>query len=245
MPSSSPALVVNRLIDSLPAIARKRFLEKCTQEKLVFGESKCTAGIPMANVFFPLTGFISLVAPMDGHEPLEIGIVGNEGMLGATLALGIDAAPTDSVVQGSGTALRMTSLQFHRQLKQNPGLQRTINRYLYLQIEQLARIAACNSFHDVMARLSRWLLLTHDRAHNESFQLTHQFLADMLGVRRSAVTIAAGELRRRNLIRYARGRIRVISRKGLESAACECYAAGIDAYDQYLPVKISDSASRS
>ena len=236
MPMPSTAVIVNRLIDNLPRIQRERFLALCTPKPLVFGEILCSPGTPSEHVYFPLTGFISLVTPMEGHGPLEVGMIGNEGMLGATLALGIEAAPMRGVVQGSGTALQMTASRFRRQLGLSPDLRRTLNGYLYVQLEQLTQTAACNSFHEVMERLARWLLMTHDRANGDSFQLTHLFLADMLGVRRSAVTIAAGALQRRRFIRYTRGQIRVLSRQGLESAACVCYSASINTYDRHLPV---------
>lgn len=232
-PSTTPA--GNQLIENLPRVQRKRILEQCTTVNLVFGEILCSAGLPLEHVYFPLTGFISRVTPLEGYEPLEVGMIGSEGMLGATLALGIEAAPIRAVVQGSGMALQMTAAQFHHQLQRSPDLKRTLDGYLYVLIEQLAQTAACNSVHEVIARLARWLLMTHDRAHDDTFELTHLFLANMLGVRRSAVSIAAGKLQRRKIIRYARGRIGVTSRQGLESAACECYSADLRTYDRHLP----------
>lgn len=230
---SSPG--VNCLIQSLPSGTRAQLLAQCRPEQLVFGEVLSDPGKPIRHVHFPLTGYISLVATVSGHRPIEMGMIGNEGMLGATLTLGISTAPLRAVVQGAGSALRMTAAQFHLQLRQSPDLQRTLDRYLYVLIEQLAQNAACNAFHEVQARLARRLLMTQDRAHSDHFRLTHQVLAGMLGVRRSAVTIAAGELQRQQLICYTRGQITIRSRRGLEEASCECYAAAKDAYDRLLP----------
>lgn len=230
---SSP--VVNDLIESMPRGPRARLLAQCTLEQLVFGDVLCDPGKPIRHVHFPLTAYISLVAAVSGHRPIEMGMIGNEGVLGATLTLGISAAPLRAVVQGAGSALRMTTAQFRLQLRQSPDMQRTLDRYLYVLIEQLTQTGACNSFHEVQARLARWLLMTQDRAHSDRFHLTHLFLAEMLGVRRSAVTIAAGELQRQQLIRYTRGQITVRSRRGLEEASCECYAAAKDAYARLLP----------
>ncbi|MEX1057222.1 MAG: helix-turn-helix domain-containing protein, partial [Natronospirillum sp.] len=109
-------------------------------------------------------------------------------------------------------------------------LQRVVRRYLYILVQQLGQMAVCNAFHDVSERLARWLLMTHDRAHSNHFHLTHEFMAKMLGVRRSAVSIAASALQAQELISYTRGQIRVQSRQGLEAAACECYRVGVDAY---------------
>jgi CRP-like cAMP-binding protein len=163
-----------------------------------------------------------------------MGLIGDEGMLGATLALGVGASAQRGVVQGTGTALRMPAAQFRRDLSNHPRLARTLNRYVYVLVAQLSQNAACNRFHPVEARLARWLLMTHDRAHADEFRLTHQFLADMLGVRRGAVTIASGALQERRLTRYSHGRINIVSRKGLEAAACECYASGRDDYARLL-----------
>ncbi len=237
--------VVNRLIDELPRKQRDRLLAHCTPVHMTFGEVLCDSGSRVTHVYFPLTGFISLVTNVNGQQPIEIGMIGNEGVLGATLALGISITPLQGVVQGSGSALRITSSQFRRQLQETPALQTILDHYLYILIEQLAQTAACNCFHEVRARLARWLLMTHDRSAGDDFHLTHQFLAEMLGVRRSAVTIAAGELQQQQLIRYTRGQINVLSRRGLEKASCECYARTVKAYDRQLPVAAHGRAGKT
>lgn len=222
--------VVNRLIEGLPRKERNQLLSHCMPVELIFGATLCEPDQLFRHVYFPLTGFISLVATSDGHQPLEIGLIGNEGMLGMTLALGVNAIPLRGVVQGAGTALRMSASQLRRGLRDSPVLLRTLNRYLYAVMAQLSQSAVCTRFHEIEPRLARWLLLTHDRAHADHFHLTHQFLADMLGVQRSAVTIAAGALQSRKLIHYTRGEISILSRKGLEAASCECYSAVIEDY---------------
>lgn len=237
--TSVPEQISNRLINGLPEKPRRQLLLHCTPAQLVFGDNLADFGRPMEYVYFPLTAIISQFAGVSGRQPIDLRMIGNEGMLGATLALGINNPPLRSVVQSSGGALRMTASRFREQLQTSPIFQLTLNRYLYVLIEQLAQTAACNSFHKVPARLARWLLLTHDRAHGNSFHLTHRFLANMLGVRRSAVTIAAGEFQQRNLIRYVRGQISVLSRSGLENASCECYAASVNTYNRCLPVSRS------
>ncbi|MDB6060940.1 MAG: Crp/Fnr family transcriptional regulator [Verrucomicrobiaceae bacterium] len=226
--------VVNRLIDNLSSNERKQFLEQCTPVELIFGTLLCEADQPFTEVYFPLTSFISLVSSVSGHQPLEIGLIGSEGMLGATLALGILTAPSQAWVQGSGTALRMSANSFQIELKKNATLMTQLNRYLYVTMAQLSQIAACTHFHEIEVRLARWLLMAHDRAHADRFYLTHKFLADQLGVQRSAVTIAAGNLQKKHLISYTRGEIRILDRAGLEAAACECYHALIDDYARLI-----------
>lgn len=226
------ARVVNRLIDNLPRQERSRIIARCHSVDLALGAVLCQPGQPFEHVYFPTTGFISQVVKINGHQPLELSLIGNEGMLGATLALGVQAASASAVVQGAGTALRMTAAQLRRELRDAPSLLLMLNRYLYVSIAQLSQSAGCTAFHEVEPRLARWLLMTHDRAHADHFNLTHEFLADMLGVRRSGITIAAGVLQRRKLIRYSRGEIRVLDRKGLEAASCECYGELIDDYTQ-------------
>jgi len=226
--------VVNGLIEGLPRRERLQILDRCETVDLVFGAVLAEADEAFRQVYFPLSGFISLVATVGGHPPLEMGLIGNEGMLGATIVLGVNASPLRAVVQGAGTSLRISAAQLRRLLTECPALSSKLSRYLYVLMAQLSQTAACTRFHEVEARLARWLLMTHDRAHADHFHLTHEFLADMLGVQRSAVTIAAGVLQKRQLIGYTRGEIRILSRPGLEAASCECYDAVIRDYAQLL-----------
>jgi CRP-like cAMP-binding protein len=228
------AASTNHLLARLPRTERERIVRECTEVELTFGEKLAEPGKIQAAVWFPVTGFVSLVARTRGHPPLEMGLIGNEGMLGATLALGVDSVPLGAVVQGDGSALRMGVRPFKRCLKDCPTLQRTVQRYLYVVLAQLAQSAACTRFHEVNQRLARWLLMTHDRTRGDQLHLTHQFLADMLGVRRSAITIAAGLLQQRGVIQYSRGEIHVLDRAALEASSCECYAAVIGDYQQLL-----------
>ena len=224
--------IVNRLLEVLPRHERAKILRECEPVSLTFGNVLCERDRSFRYVYFPLGGFMSLVASVGSHPPLEIALIGNEGMLGATLMLGVNTAELQGIVQGAGTALRMPASRFRRALRESAALRDVVRRYLYVVLTQLSQSTVCTRFHEAEARLARWLLLTHDRAHADHFRLTHLYLADMLGVRRSAVTIAAGSLQRRKLIRYTRGRIEVIDRKGLEAASCECYQTAIGDYER-------------
>ncbi|MGQ0622725.1 MAG: Crp/Fnr family transcriptional regulator [Panacagrimonas sp.] len=232
--SVPPVSVVNGLIAGLPSRDRNRILRSFETVEIVFGDILCEPERPVREVYFPVTGFISLVAMVGKHPPLEMGLIGNEGVLGATLALGVNTVPLRGVVQGSGTALRMKARQFRLEMNDSPALVRALHRYLYVLMAQLSQTTACTRFHEVEARLARWLLMTHDRSHADHFYLTHEFLADMLGVRRSGVTVAAGALQQRGLISYTRGDIHIRDRKGLEAASCECYRAVIEDYVRLL-----------
>lgn len=225
----------NHLIANLPQRARDRLLRAAVEVELSTGAVLYDAGATLSHAYFPRSGFISLMTTVDAHQPLELALIGNEGMLGATALLDVGAVPMRSVVQGNGSAWRLTTAQLRRELHASVPLTRMLRRYLYLSILQLAQNSGCQSFHRVDARLARWLLMTHDRSQADRFQLTHAFLADMLGVRRSAVTVAAGALQRRNIIRYTRGEISVLAREKLEAESCSCYAAGIKSYAQLLP----------
>jgi CRP-like cAMP-binding protein len=233
-PAIRPQRIVNRLIKGLARKDSKGLLEQGETVELKFGEVLCEPRRIMPFVYFPLSAFISLVDTAGNHTPLEMGIIGNEGMLGASLILGTDEAPLRAIVQGKGTALRLTVAQLKRRVRASPALLGIMQRYLYVISAQLARSVTCIHFHELEPRLARWLLLTHDRAHADHFHLTHEYLAGMLGVRRSGVTVAAGALQRRSLIRYTRGDISIVNRKGLEAASCECYQASLTAYRQLL-----------
>ncbi|MES2958879.1 MAG: Crp/Fnr family transcriptional regulator [Pseudomonadota bacterium] len=211
-----------------------RLLAVCEEVPLVLGEVLCEPGKATRHVYFPVEGFISLVVPIDGKPALEVGMVGREGMLGAQLALGVTTVPLHALVQGAGTACRIVTGVFRKQLADSAALQRTLNRYLYVMMGQLAASAACLRFHLIGPRLARWLLMSQDRAHTDHFHMTQEFLAYMLGVRRVGITAAASELQRGGLIEYHRGEMKVLDRAGLEAAACDCYATDRKAYAELL-----------
>jgi CRP-like cAMP-binding protein len=224
----------NHLIALLPHRERQRLLALCDTVELEFGAVLCEPGDATRAVYFPIGCFISLVTAVEGQPVLEVGMVGREGMLGAQLALGVNVAPLHAVVQGPGSARRVGAAPFRRELARNLPLRRALTRYVYVLMAQLATSAACTRFHNVGARLARWLLMSQDRAHSDRIRLTQEFLAYMLGVRRVGITRAASDLQRDGVIRYHRGEIAVLDRAALEAAACSCYAADRHAYIQRL-----------
>src|SRR5712692_4558955 len=224
MSTAKYAPVANGVLRALSRPESQRLLAGCKQVSLTYGDILCEPGEQLQHVYFVNDGIISLLAPMDGHMSVEVGLVGREGMAGMPLLLGIDVSPVRMLVQGTGTAMRMNAASFRNEIKRNPALQRSLNHYLYAFMAQVAQTAACNRYHLLGARLARWLLMTHDRAQSDKFYLTQEFLAHMLGVRRAGVTRAAGALQKKKLIRYSRGTITVLDRKGLERVSCGCYS---------------------
>jgi CRP-like cAMP-binding protein len=209
-------------------------LALCEPVALAVGQVLGQVGTPTRYVYFPTVGFVSLVSSIKGRPTLEVGMVGREGMLGTQLVLGVENAPLHAVVQGAGAAWRIGAAEFSKELARSAAMQRGLNRYVYVTMAQLAAAASCLRFHQIGPRLARWLLMTQDRAHSDSFHITHVFLAYMLGVRRVGITTAASLLQREGLIKYRRGEIQVLNRRGLKAAACSCYAADREAYADLL-----------
>jgi CRP-like cAMP-binding protein len=234
VPSKKRTRAVNRLLEALPAADRRRVQEGCETVNLGFAEQLYLPGQRLEHAYFPIDGFISMIMPIDPSTSLEVGLVGNEGMFGIPLALGAEESPVCAVVQGAGTMLRMGAVQFRRELKRSEALRSKIDRYVLVQLAQLAQTAACTRFHVVEARLARWLLMTRDRANSDAFHTTQEFLAMMLGVRRVGVTKAAGSLQKLKLIRYNRGDVEILDGRGLKAASCGCYKADIDSYRRIL-----------
>ena len=209
-------------------------LAGCEPVELSYADVLCTPGERLRHVYFPTRSYISLVMPFEASASLEVGMIGSEGMLGIPLALGVDVSPVSGVVQGAGPALRMEADYFCRELELSQALQGGINRYVFVCLNQLTQRAACTRFHVVEARLARRLLMTQDCAHADTFSITHEFLALMLGVRRAGITRAATALQKRRLIRYNRGHVTVLDRRGLRAASCACYRADRESYDRIL-----------
>jgi CRP-like cAMP-binding protein len=219
------SLPENLLLAALPAADRRRLLANRDPVDLGEGDRLMEPGDAVRYVFFPTDSFVSLIARIDDGAQLEVGLAGDEGMVGTSLILGVPVSPLRALVQGAGRAWRLDAATLARELERSTALRRVLNRYLYVVLGQLAQSAACTRFHFVEARLARWLLMTRDRAHSNEFRITHEFLAYMLGVRRVGVTRAASALQHRELIRYTRGSIEILDSPGLAAAACGCYAS--------------------
>lgn len=223
MSIATPARITNSILRSLPPKENQRMLAASEQVRLVYGDVLCESGKAIRHVYFPNSGVISMLTPLHGHESVEVGLVGREGMAGMGLFLGSGVSPVQMLVQGSGSATRMNATSFRNEIKHSPALQLGLGHYLYAFMAQVAQTAACNRHHQLGQRLARWLLMMQDRLQSNDFHLTQEFLAHMLGVRRVGVTRAAGLLQEKKLISYHRGNLIVLDRRGLERSSCRCY----------------------
>ena len=224
LPAGSRAPVSNRLLSALSRDGYQRLLGAGLEPvSLSCGDVLFEPGEAIRHVHFPQECVVSLLMPIGGHPATEVGLVGREGVVGFPVALWISALPVRALVQGAGSAMRMASAHFRKQLQENPQLQRELHRYSHALMTQVMQTSACHHFHALEQRLARKLLMTRERVLSDEFHLTHESLADMLGVRRAGVTLAACALQRAQLIAYSRGNIRILDPKGLEAAACSCY----------------------
>lgn len=213
----------NLLLAALPPDEMARMLPLLDPVQVEAGDVLSEPGDSIGHIYFPHDCLLSLLAVAEGRMTLEVGLVGREGMLGATVALGHQTSQVRAVAQRAGSASRMETAAFREEFARNPLLQKVIARYTDSLLAQAIQIAVCSRFHVLEARLARSLLVTRDRLQSDKFHLTHEFLAHALGVRRVGVTKAASALQEQGLIVYSRGNIEILDAEGLAAASCTCY----------------------
>jgi CRP-like cAMP-binding protein len=213
----------NLLINLLPIKTQESILDRADLTKLTLSNVICIANDSTEYVYFPVDGFISITQSVDKQLPIEIGMIGREGILGSELSLGLTVNPFGAIVQGSGFAWRIRAKDFLSEMKKSNELKVIVNHYISARIRMLGLSAGCEHFHEIGPRFAKWLLMSQDRAQSNTFFMTHEFISLMLGVRRVGVTTTASDFRRRGLIDYRRGEIKILNRVALEDEACSCY----------------------
>ena len=215
--------IFNEILLVLPPREREQLFSKLEFVRLKLHQVLFEPGETLKSGYFCNSGMFSILNVMPDGRSVEVGLIGNEGFAGLPLIAGFRTTSTRTVVQAEGSALRVDAGFFRATLPQSPELARQLQRYSQLFALQVTQIATCNRLHEVDERLARWLLMTQDRVGSDSLPLTQDFMAQMLGTRRSSVTVAAGTLQKAGLISYTRGSVTILDRPGLEEAACDCY----------------------
>jgi CRP-like cAMP-binding protein len=213
----------NGLLRALPLEEYERLLLQLTPVRLRLKQMLVEPDVPITDVYFVRDGVGSMIATEQEGGDIEVGTIGCEGFVGLPVLHGADTMPYRVMVQVEGDAWRLPAATFRRVLEERPVVRRLCLRYAQYFADQLAQAVACNRLHTLEERCARWLLMTHDRVHGDTFELTHEFLALMLGVRRAGVTLAMGTLQNAGMIRYSRGRVEILDRPRLEEASCACY----------------------
>jgi CRP-like cAMP-binding protein len=229
-----PASDKNRLLAALEREEYERLLPYLEPVSFSLGEVVYEAGEQLEYVFFPTTAIISLLYTMENGATAEMGLSGNEGLIGIALFMGGNTMPNRAVVQSAGGALRMRAKVLQEEFARGGQLQLLLLRYTLALITQISQTAVCNRLHTVEQQLCRWLLLSHDRVNADELIMTQELIADMLGVRREGVTVAAGRLQDMGTISYVRGHIKILDRQKLEATVCECYRVVKDEFDRLL-----------
>ncbi len=228
---SASEKIFNRILLALPHAVREEVLHQCDRVELASGQVIYTGGAVVEYAYFINTGLVSLVKRMEDGRSVEIAAIGTEGLLGLFAAYGFDRALVDHIVQVPVLALRISRRALQKAISKHEALRRVMTRYLLLVAEQLAQVSACNRLHSLEQRCCQWLLVAHDNALSDQFQLTHEFLASLLGAQRTSVSMTANRLQKRGLIRYSHARISILDRAALEETACECYRARCNQID--------------
>lgn len=222
----------NHLLAALTRKDFQRLLPALEHVALGFGDVIYESHAQIRHVYFPHDCLVSMLTSVNGGRAAEVGLIGAEGMIGIPMALGVAVSPFRAVVQGGGTAMRMTTVDFRRNFGTSAALKREVFLFTHLLMIQIAQTAACNRFHVVTERMARWILMTRDRVHSNEFRITQEFLALMLGVRRVGISMAMSKLRELKIIVYRRGTITILDHGRLMAAACGCYKTVRDAYIQ-------------
>ena len=215
--------IANKILLSLPRKELDLVLSKLELVRLKLHQVIHEAGETIKSGYFVNAGVISILAVQPDGKSVEVGLIGKEGFVGLPLLVGYRSSPTRLITQGDGTAYRCDAETLQQLVQQCPELEKQLHRFGQRLAMQTTQIAACNRLHDVVERLARWIMMTHDRILSDNLPLTQEFLAQMLGTRRSSVTVAAGALQKAGLISYTRGSVTILSRRKLEDAACDCY----------------------
>jgi len=217
-------LTGNKMLAALHENEYQRLANKLEPIDLKLGNTIYEPNESIKDVYFPNSGIVSFLTEIEKRSTLEVGLVGNEGMVGLSTFLGTTKSPNSAVVRATGIAWKMRTTDFLKECRENLSLSSLVHRYTHLLLTQLSLVGACNRFHPIVKRLTCWLLMTSDRMGTEKFNITQQFISDMLGVRREAVVLAASSLQEKQLISYSRGNLSILNRVGLEAFACKCYA---------------------
>jgi CRP-like cAMP-binding protein len=229
-----PDPVENRLLAALPVEEYERLHPHLKQVSFALGEVIYESGGHLDYVYFPITAIISLLYMMENGSSAEMGLVGNEGVVGIALFMGGDTMPNRAVILSAGTIIRMQAKVLQDEFARGGQFQKLLLRYTQALITQISQTAVCNRLHSVEQQLCRWLLLSHDRLQTDELIMTQALIADMLGVWREGVTLAAGRLQEMRAISYFRGHIKILDREKLELAVCECYRVVKDEFDRLL-----------
>lgn len=232
--TDSPGPSKNRLLAMLPREEYERILPHLGHVSFSLGEVVYESGGRMSYIYFPSTAVISLLYMMENGSSAEMGMAGREGVVGIALFMGGGTMPNRAVVQSAGSAYRMRAQVLQNEFARGGTFQSLLLRYTQALITQMSQTAVCNRLHGIEQQLCRWLLLSHDRLDSDELVMTHDFISNMLGVRREGVSKAAGILQKDELITYSRGQIKILDRSGLEAVSCECYRIIKDDSEGYL-----------
>ena len=224
----------NVLLNQLTKKIQESILSDAELIQINLSQVICLAEETQEYLYFPIDGFFSLVQLIDEHPPLEIGMIGREGVLGSEIILGVEINMFGAIVQGSGESWKISTSDFMNHFNKIPELKSVIQKYLSIRIRQLGLSASCEHFHEIGPRLAKWLLMSQDRAQSSTFLMTHEFISLMLGIRRVGVTTTAADFKRKGLIDYHRGEIKIMNRDGLIGESCSCYQVNRNIYSRTI-----------